>query len=80
MNDALHVCAESGNLEGVRRLVEGGANIDETNGYGETALSLAVVYGHFEIVVYPLRLTMEVTLPFWWQLAKFVNRLWSNGS
>jgi hypothetical protein len=53
----LHDCAETGNLEGVKQLVEGGANIDETDDQwtdneGMTALMLAIRSGKFEIVVY----------------------------
>jgi ankyrin repeat protein len=52
MNYDLHRYAEYGNLERVKRLVEGGANIDETDENGRTALSLAGRKKEFEIVVY----------------------------
>jgi hypothetical protein len=52
MNNELHRCAESGNLERVKQLVEGGANIDETNEDGETAMLLACINGLLEVVVY----------------------------
>jgi ankyrin repeat protein len=52
MNSELHDCAKSGNLERIRQLVEGGANIEETNNDGMTALLLASLKGHFEIIVY----------------------------
>lgn len=53
MNE-LHRSAKSRNLKRVRRLVEGGANLEETNEDGDTALMLASEYGHFEIVAYLL--------------------------
>jgi hypothetical protein len=52
MNTVLHHCAASGDLEGVKQLVEGGANIEETDDDGMTALLLASTNGHFEVVVY----------------------------
>jgi hypothetical protein len=52
MSNELHDCATSGNLESVKQLVEGGANLEETNENGMTSLSLASIYNHFEIVVY----------------------------
>jgi hypothetical protein len=52
MDNELHECAESGDLERVKQLVEGGANIKETNGDGMTALLLASQEDHFDIVVY----------------------------
>jgi ankyrin repeat protein len=52
MNNELHRCAESGNLERVKQLVERGANIDATDSRGRTALFRARREGHFEIVVY----------------------------
>jgi hypothetical protein len=52
MDYELPRCANSGNLERVRELVEGGANIEETNEFGESALMLASLRSHFGIVVY----------------------------
>jgi ankyrin repeat protein len=52
MSYELHDCAARGNLERVRQLVEGGANIDEVDEHGNTALSLANLCEHFEIVMY----------------------------
>jgi hypothetical protein len=52
MDNALHDYAQFGNLERVKKLVEGGVNIDETNDDGDTALILAIAYGKFEIAVY----------------------------
>jgi hypothetical protein len=52
MSNELRRCAESGDLERVQQLVEGGANIEETNEEGRTALILASLYNKFEIVVY----------------------------
>jgi ankyrin repeat protein len=55
MNNELKNCAAFGNLERVKQLVEAVANIEDINGYGETALLLASNsnnYGHYEIVVY----------------------------
>jgi ankyrin repeat protein len=52
MRSELHECAESGDLESVKQLVEGGANIDETDRNGMTALLLASLESKFEIVVY----------------------------
>jgi ankyrin repeat protein len=52
MRNELHCCAESGNLEKVTQLVEGGANIDETDEDGMTALAMASLKVRFEIVVY----------------------------
>jgi hypothetical protein len=52
MNNELHHCAEWGYLEGVKQLVEVGANIEETNEFSMTALVVASLQGHFELVVY----------------------------
>jgi hypothetical protein len=52
MNNNLVDCAYDGDLERVEQLVEGGANIDETNEDGMTALMMASFGGYFEIVVY----------------------------
>jgi hypothetical protein len=52
MSSELHRCAESGDLERVKQLVEGGANIEETDDMGMTALMLASSNGCFEVVVY----------------------------
>jgi hypothetical protein len=52
MIDEFHRCAESGNLERVRQLVEGGVNIEGLDEERMTALSLASLERHFEIVVY----------------------------
>jgi hypothetical protein len=52
MSNELHHWAASGNLERVKQLVEDGANIDESNDAGMTALSLASKNGEFEVVVY----------------------------
>jgi ankyrin repeat protein len=47
-----HERAESGDLERVKQLVQGGANIEETNEDDMTTLLLASQEGHFDIVVY----------------------------
>jgi ankyrin repeat protein len=52
MNYELHRYAETGNLERVKQLVEGGAYVDETDEGGNTALLLAIRKEQFEIVVY----------------------------
>jgi hypothetical protein len=52
MNTVLHHCAASGDLEGVKQLVEGGADIEETDEDGMTALLLASENGRFKVVVY----------------------------
>jgi ankyrin repeat protein len=53
MSSELHRCTRGGNLKRVRQLVEGGANIEETNEDGMTALLLAIQRkGDFEIVMY----------------------------
>jgi ankyrin repeat protein len=52
MNDELLDYAASGDLQGVKRLVEGGADMEETDNIGRTALSWACLNGHFEIVEY----------------------------
>jgi ankyrin repeat protein len=52
MNSELCNCAALVNLESVQHLAEGGANIEETDFLGMTALSKASFNGHFEIVVY----------------------------
>jgi ankyrin repeat protein len=51
MND-LQRCAATGKFEGVKQLVEGGANIEETDEVGRTALSLASLNGELEIVAF----------------------------
>ena len=52
MSRELRFCASTGILERVQQLVEGGADIDETDDEGITALMLASLQGHYEIVVY----------------------------
>ena len=52
MRNEIHCCAESGNLERARQLAESGANIDEADDQGRTALLLACYHCHFKIVVY----------------------------
>jgi hypothetical protein len=52
MSNELHECAEFGELERVKQLVEGGANIEELDDEGMTALLLASETGRSEIVVY----------------------------
>jgi hypothetical protein len=51
MNIELSNYADSGNLEGVKRLVEAGANIEETF-EGQTVLTMACLHGHSDFVVY----------------------------
>jgi hypothetical protein len=48
-------------MERVRQLVEGGANIDEVDEHGNTALSLANLCDHFELVVYLVKHGANVT-------------------
>jgi hypothetical protein len=52
MDYELHDCASSGDLERVKELVEGGANTEELDEDGNTAMMRACFRGHFEIVVY----------------------------
>jgi hypothetical protein len=52
MSNELHRCAEFGELERVKQLVEGGANIEEVDEDGMTALLLASTTGQSDIVVY----------------------------
>jgi ankyrin repeat protein len=56
MSNELQYYAASGNFERVKQLVEGGANIEETNHDGMTALSLAAwerdSNGYSDVVVY----------------------------
>jgi ankyrin repeat protein len=54
-HDELHRCAESGNLERIRELVEDGVSIDQISRHGHTALFAASIWGHFDIVVYMAR-------------------------
>jgi hypothetical protein len=60
MSDELHRCAISGTPERVKELVEGGANIDASNAHGVTALMLASIMGHFEMVVCPVECDANV--------------------
>jgi ankyrin repeat protein len=48
MSSKLHRCAESGNLDRVKDVVEGGANVEELDSKGRTALLLASLRGNFE--------------------------------
>jgi ankyrin repeat protein len=52
MNHELQECAESGNLERMKQLVESGANVDEKDDNGMTALLQASEHDRFEVVVY----------------------------
>jgi ankyrin repeat protein len=60
MSSELHRCAESGNLERVKQLVEGGANLEELDINGRSALLLASLRGNFEILVYLVELHANV--------------------
>jgi hypothetical protein len=60
MNDDIHRFAGSGNLEGVKQLVEGGANIEMIDGDFMTALSLASLFGHFDLVVYLVERSADI--------------------
>jgi ankyrin repeat protein len=54
-NTPLLYCADSGNLEAIRLLInEGHANINTRNFHGATAFSLAVFHGHKDIVTFLL--------------------------
>ena len=50
----LHLAARSGDLEGVKRLVESGLSVDSPGRFGITALSLAAQGGASDVVVYLL--------------------------
>jgi ankyrin repeat protein len=52
MTNELHRCAEFGDLQRLKQLVEGGATIEEVDEDGMTALLMASERGHYEIVVY----------------------------
>jgi ankyrin repeat protein len=52
MSNELHRCVATGNLEGVKQLEEGGANTEELDDTGKTAVMLASTYFHSEIVAY----------------------------
>jgi hypothetical protein len=52
MSNELHLCAEYGELERVKQLVEGGANIEELDEDGMTALLRASSTGQSDTVVY----------------------------
>jgi hypothetical protein len=60
MNKELHRCADLGNLERMKQLVEGGADIEELDEEGMTALMSATQMNHFEIVVYLVELGANV--------------------
>jgi hypothetical protein len=60
MNNVIHRCAESGNLEMVKQLVEDGANIDMIDENGMTALACASIHGHFDIVVYLVERSADI--------------------
>jgi ankyrin repeat protein len=55
MNKELHNCAGNGNLERVKELVEGGADLEEIDEHGNTALLLAILEDRFEIVRYVVK-------------------------
>jgi ankyrin repeat protein len=50
MKKSLRIAAEKGDLEAVRSLIAGGANVNQKNQYGKTPLLLAAKKGHLEIV------------------------------
>jgi hypothetical protein len=52
MSNELHHCASIGDMSSVTELVESGANIDETDEDGKTALLLASEEDHGDIVLY----------------------------
>jgi ankyrin repeat protein len=64
MRSELHRCARFGDLERVKQLVAGGVDVEETerdDNNGMTALSLASLYHHYEIVVYLVEHGADVT-------------------
>ncbi len=50
LNEELIQATVSGNTKTVKNLLEAGADVNGANKYGNTALILAVMYGHTEIV------------------------------
>ena len=60
----LMLSASNGDLYAVRRLCEEGADLNLNNESGETALSLAVYYGHIQVVDYLLSIKANIYLPF----------------
>jgi hypothetical protein len=61
MSYELHDCAETGDLERIKQLVLRGANIEETDHEGMTALSLASLNGNYKVVVYLVEHGAHVT-------------------
>jgi hypothetical protein len=60
MSYELRSCAAAGNLERVKELVEGGANIEETDNVGMTPLLRASLESQFKVVVYLVELGANV--------------------
>lgn len=54
LNSGSDLCkaAELGDLNGVQREIEGGADINFTNGTGHSPLHLATLYGHSDVATY----------------------------
>ena len=60
----LMLSSANGDLYAVRRLCLEGADVNLNNEVGETALSLAVYYGHIKVVDYLLSIKADIYLPF----------------
>ncbi len=62
-NYPLHLAARSGNLNEVKKLIEGGYKVNKTDIFGSTPLHMAAMYGHKEIVEYLLLKGATINAP-----------------
>ena len=61
----LHLAARDGSLEAVKVILGAGANIDRRNAAGESALMLAAIQGHKEVVNFLIQREAQVNHPGW---------------
>ena len=66
-NTPLIYAAMYGNVEVVRVLLEGGANVDRADAYRDTALHWAAFYGHLDVCRLLLDWGAKVDRLNWWQ-------------
>ncbi len=61
----LHLAARDGSLDAVKVILAAGANIDRRNTAGESALMLAAIQGHKEVVNFLIQKEAQVNHPGW---------------
>lgn len=61
----LHLAARDGSLEAIKVILAAGANIDRRNVAGESAMMLAAIQGHKEVVHFLIQKEAQINHPGW---------------